>query len=328
MHILVIGGAGFIGSHIVEYNLKKGNQVHVVDDLSTGSMDNLSPFLENPDFRFDQANIITWSGIEKAVAWADHIFYMAAVVGVMIAIEEPVKVLVTNIAGCERLLWAVRSGGWNTNIIIASSSEVYGSGIEEEFREEDDLIIPSKAKMRWNSAISKIADEALSLSYAGRYNMHITIARIFNTIGPRQTGHYGAVVPRFVEQAVGGSPITVFGDGSQKRCFCDVRDTVEALDMLAANPASKGEIVNIGNAREISIRALAELVRERAGSDSRIVNLPYEEVYGEGFEEIPCRKPALKKLYNLTNFKHRWKLEETIDELINASTAISYRAHK
>src|SRR6185369_11981005 len=328
MHILVIGGAGFIGSHIVEHHLKKGNQVHVVDDLSTGSMDNITPFLDSPSIRFDQANILTWSGIEKAVAWADRIYHMAAVVGAMMALEEPVKVIVNNIAGCERLLCAVRMGGWDPTIILASSSEVYGSNTLEEFNEDAVLVLPSRAKLRWNSAVSKIADEALALSYFQKYNKHITIARIFNTIGPRQTAHYGAVVPRFVEQAVAGSPITVFGDGTQKRCFCDVRDTVATLDLLASNPTSKGEIVNVGNDREISILDLAELVRKQAGSSSQITFVPYLKAYGNDFEDISARKPSLKKVQNLTSFNNRWKLEETLDELIAEHKAKSHRGHR
>jgi UDP-glucose 4-epimerase len=203
-HILVTGGAGFIGSHLVEYHLAKGDSVHAVDDLSTGTESNIAAFLDHPRFRFDQADILTWPALDKAAAWADRIYHMAAVVGVYRVLSEPIKVLATNVAGCERLLRAVHAGGWTPQVLIASSSEVYGSGINSNFREDSDLVIRSGAQSRWNYAISKLADEALGLSYARKYGLHVSIVRLFNTIGPRQKGHYGMVVPRFVEQALNG----------------------------------------------------------------------------------------------------------------------------
>lgn len=316
MHVLVTGGAGFIGSHLVEYHLAKGDQVHAVDDLSTGSIDNLQPFLDNPDLHFDRADILIWDGLSRAAAWADRIYHMAAVVGMYRVLEEPIEVLATNVAGTERLLRAIRAGGWKPQVLIASSSEVYGPRNGGELREDDDLILRSGAVTRWNYAISKLTDEALAVSYVRRYDIDITIVRLFNTVGPRQTGRYGMVVPRFVEQATRERPITVYGEGAQSRCFCDVRDTVVAFDRLCATPASKGEIVNVGFDREISILELAELVRQRAGSDSAIEKIPYLEAYGEGFEDILHRRPALDKLYRLTGFRHRFTLEDTLDELI------------
>jgi UDP-glucose 4-epimerase len=316
MHILVTGGAGFIGSHIVEYHLAKGNKVHALDDLSTGSQDNILPFMENPNFRFDQVDVLTWKGLDKAAAWADHIYHMAAVVGLFKVLAEPVKTLAVNIAGCERLLRAAYAGNWNPTITIASSSEVYGSKTAVPFQENVELTVGSIHSLRWNYATSKLANETFGSSYSRKFEMNITIIRLFNTIGPRQTGRYGMVVPRFVEQAVSNKPITVFGTGKQTRCFCDVRDTVVALDMLTNNPESKGQVVNVGNDREISIGELAALVKERAGSTSQIVYIPYVEAYGEGFEDIKHRKPSLEKLFSLTNFKHKWELEDTIDDLI------------
>lgn len=315
MHVLVTGGAGFIGSHLVEHHLRNGDQVHAVDDLSTGAITNIRPFLENPDFRFDEADILTWSNLERAVCWADRVYHMAAVVGMHRVLAEPTRVLAINVAGTERVLRAAVAAKWNPRILIASSSEVYGAQTDL-FHEEADLRLPSAARSRWNYAVSKLADEALGLSYARKFNIHVSLVRLFNTVGPRQTGRYGMVVPRFVKQAVNREPITVYGDGSQTRCFCDVRDTVVALELLLSNHGSAGEIVNVGNDREMSIRSLAEMVRTRSGSAAPIVHVPYNEAYGEEFDDVMRRKPVLGKLTSLTGFRHQWRLEDTLDELI------------
>jgi UDP-glucose 4-epimerase len=342
MHIFITGGAGFIGSQLVEYHILAGDKIHVVDNLSTGSKKNILPFLDHPDFRFSEADILTWPDLGIAVAWADRIYHMAALVGVFKVLKDPIKVLSTNIAGTERLLRSAQMGNWNPQIIIASTSEVYGHGLHckhfceyrddlnleradidarrpypvAAFNEDMEPMVGSSAVSRWNYSISKLADEAFGLSYARSFGMNITVVRLFNTIGPGQTGRYGMVVPRFVEQAVNGGPITVYGDGLQTRSFCDVRDTVKSLDLLADNPASVGEIVNVGNDREISIKGLAELIKERSRSDSPIIYTPYREAYGEDFEEVYNRKPNLDKFFKLTKFKHLWTLEETIDDLI------------
>ncbi len=326
MHILITGGAGFIGSHLAEFHLGLGHQVYVVDNLSTGTPKNIAPFAGNTNFHFDEADILTWPDLDKAVAWADRIYHLAAVVGVFKVLEDPIRVLATNVAGCERLLRAAHTAKWSQQIVIASSSEVYGRGLQcgrrtagepsEEFREDMELSVGSSAISRWNYSISKMADETFALSYARRFGMNIVVVRIFNTIGPRQTGRYGMVVPRFVKQAVHGDPITIYGDGSQMRCFCDVRDAVAALDLLVGNPRSAGQIVNVGNNREITIRRLAETVKERAASGSPIISIPYHDAYGEDFEEIYHRKPSLEKLVSLTHFTHKWSLEKTLDDLI------------
>lgn len=330
MHVLVTGGAGFIGSHLVEYHLSRGDRVHVVDDLSTGALSNIKPFEDHADFRFDEADMLLWPGLEKAVAWADRIYHMAAVVGMKRVLAEPTKVLAINIAGCERLLRAVRSGGWRPTVVLASTSEVYGAGMHERnrhenFEEDADLIFHSGVLSRQNYALSKLADEALGLSYAKKFGLRVIIARLFNTIGPRQTGRYGMVVPRFVEQAVAGTPITVFGDGLQTRSFCDVRDVVLSLDLLAQSPECYSQIVNVGHDREISILHLAELVRQRAHSRSPVRMVSYEEAYGEPFEDCRQRRPVLDKLRSLTGFEHRWRLEDTLDELIAIARAVGQR---
>jgi UDP-glucose 4-epimerase len=342
MHILITGGAGFIGSHLAEHHMAKGDKVHVVDDVSTGARENIASFMGNHNFQFDEDDILSWSGLEKAVAWADRIYHMAAVVGVFKVLEDPIAVLNTNIAGCERLLRAAREGKWNPQIIIASTSEVYGHGLHCErfcdyrsdlmlkksdrnarrgyttaaFSEDMEPMVGSSAVSRWNYSISKLADEALGLSYARAYGMNITVVRFFNTVGPRQIGRYGMVVPRFVAQAIVDKPVTVYGDGLQSRSFCDVRDTVASLDLLAGNQASSCEIVNVGSDREISIKGLAELVIARSGSSSSIQHVSYKDAYGEDFDEVYVRKPVLDKFFRLTNFRHRWTLEETIDDLV------------
>jgi len=318
LHILVTGGAGFIGSNIVEYHLQRGDKVHVVDNLSTGSEANVAAFRANPNFRFNQADIVTWGGLDTAVAWADRIYHMAAVVGVYRVLSEPVGTMATNIAGTERLLRSVNRDSWSPKVILASSSEVYGPHNEAQLSEDDSLIIQSGAPLRWNYAISKLADEGFGLAYAREHNIPVIIARFFNTVGPRQTGRYGMVVPRFVQKAVANEPITVFGDGEQSRSFCDVRDTVVALDRLASMPdLPTGEIVNVGSDREISINELARLVIECAGSTSTIEHIPYREAYGAEFEDIRHRRPSLAKLRRLTGFEHAWTLEKTLNDLID-----------
>ena len=316
MHILITGGAGFIGSHLVDLHLKRGDKVHVVDDLSTGSYANVAVHEDNPNFRFDEADVLTWDKLERVVGWADRVYHLAAVVGVYRVIAEPTKVLATNIAGSERLLRAAREGGWQPQVVIASSSEVYGHNDEELLREDQDLSVSTRAGTRWGYSVSKIADEALGLSYAQRYGIPAVIARFFNTVGPRQVGRYGMVVPRFVAQAVRNEPITVFGGGTQTRSFCDARDTVVALDSLANRAGRNTVVANVGNDREISILELAELVIERAGSRSTIRHETLREAYGEDFEDIRRRRPSLARLRSLTGFEHKYTLERTIDDLI------------
>lgn len=347
MHVLVTGGAGFIGSHLVEFHLNQGDSVLAVDDLSTGSIENIKPFLENSNFRFEEADILTWPEIEKTVCWADRVYHMAAVVGMFKVLKEPIKTLAVNIAGSERILRAAQACTWDPDILIASTSEVYGNRFTYdtknvsareadahrvcpstmqpcdsnqktsiELSEDMEPVVSGHLTSRSNYSVSKMADELFGLSYARQFGMKVRIVRFFNVVGPRQTGKYGMVVPRFVKQAMAGKPITVYGDGTQTRCFMDVRDAVQALDLLIANPDTVGEIVNVGSQREVSINELAELVIEKAQTNTTITHISYEEAYGKDFDEIYHRRPSVKKLQRLTRFTPKWTLEKTIDDLI------------
>ncbi len=316
MHVLITGGAGFIGSHLAEHHLARGDQVYVVDNLSTGSLTNLKPFRGNPAFRFAEADILHWNGLSEAVAWADRIYHMAAVVGVKKVLEDPVAVMATNMTGTERILRALHHGGWNPQVVIVSTSEVYGFNPQSSFAETDYIVLPSAGRLRWAYAVTKLADEFLAFSYARKYGLNIVVVRLFNTIGPNQVGHYGMVVPSFVKQAVHNEPLTVYGEGNQTRSFCDVRDTVVALDRLAGCPEAWGEVVNVGNDQEIPIRDLAELIIQRAQSASPLHYLSYKDAYGEEFEDVTHRRPVLNKLRALTGFTPEWTLTDTLDDLI------------
>ena len=316
MHVLITGGAGFIGSHLAEYHLVCGDSVHVVDNLSTGSFDNIRPMLGNSAFRFDEADILTWDGLKNAVGWADRIYHMAAIVGVKKVLADPEAVMATNMAGTERVLRAIHTDRWNPQVVIASSSEVYGFNTNHSFSETDDVVLRSGGQLRWCYAVTKLADEFLAFAYVRKYGMNVVVARLFNTIGPHQTGQYGMVVPTFIKQAVANTPLTVYGDGTQTRSFCDVRDTVVALDLLASSPATKGEIVNVGNNQEIAIRDLAQLISEQANSNAPLHFVPYAEAYGVEFEDMTHRRPDLTKLHALTGFNPKWSLIQTIDDLI------------
>lgn len=316
MRVLITGGAGFIGSHIAEFHLAKGDEVFVVDDFSTGSMANIENFIPNSLFGYVNANIITWEGMEDKVKWADRIYHMAAVLGIFRVISEPLQLLSTNILGTERLLRVISESKTKARIILTSSSSVYGNSTQPELKESNTLTIASPAHPLWGYAISKIADEALGIAYYNTEKMPMSLVRLFNTVGPRQTGRYGMVVPRFVKQAVNNEPLTVFGDGKQTRSFCNVRDTVAMLDLIAQHDEAKGQIYNVGRDVDITINELAKLVRERANSSSEIEHIPFKKAYGQEFIDIRQRKPDLTKLYDLTHYKHKWTLEQTIDELI------------
>lgn len=321
MHVLVTGGAGFIGSHLAEYYLAKRDEVYAVDNLSTGTLNNINGFMKNSSFRFAKADILRWRGLEEAVAWADRIYHMAALVGMFKVIQDPINVLAVNIEGTERVLQSMAKVNRNSQIVIASSSAVYGACDQEKFGEDKELKVCTGGPSRCNYAISKLTDEIMGISYLRKYNLRVTIVRLFNIIGPKQTDLYGMVVPRFVGQAVNGKPITVFGDGFQTRSFCDVRDSVVGLDMLAQNPVCNGEIFNVGNEHEISIQDLAGLIKKISGSRSPIKFVPYEEAYNQDFVDVPRRRPDLKKLFKHVKLKHKWKLEETLEQLIKIKSS-------
>jgi len=316
MNVLVTGGAGFIGSHVVEKHLDRGDEVVAVDDLSTGNRANLADFEGDPRFRFVRADIAEWSGLEGAVRVADRIYHLAAVVGMFHVLKEPIRITRVNIMATEHLLEAAVRSGRRPQVVIASSSSVYGHSTAAQLTEDDELVFAPHNGGLTGYGLSKLVNEIQAQAYHKTHGLPVAIARLFNAAGPRQTGTYGFVVPRFVEEAVLGQPLTIFGDGSQTRSFCDVRDTVAALELLAATPAAWGVPVNVGTTREVSILELAELVRKRAGSDSPLSFVPFDEAYGVHFEHIMRRRPRTKRLEELTGFRPRWSLEDTIDDLV------------
>lgn len=316
MHILITGGAGFIGSNLAAYHLARGDTVQAVDDLSTGSIENIKTLLELPAFTFTQANILVWEQLHDAVRQADRIYHLAAIVGVRKVLEDPRAVMAVNIAATERVFRAIDAVKPEVKILVASSSEVYGFNTKGCFAETDDLVFRSAGRLRWCYAITKVSDEYLAYAFMKKSNISVSIVRLFNTIGLHQTGKYGMVVPNFIHQAVNDLPITVFGDGTQTRSFCDVRDTVVALDLLLSTPEANGEIVNVGNDFEISITDLARLIVERTKSSSALHYQTYEQAYGLDFEDHTHRRPVLDKLRKLTGFKNQWSLNQTLDLLI------------
>ena len=316
MRILVTVAAGFIGSHIVEYHLSKGDRVCGMDDLSSGVEDNIKQFFPNSNFLFVKDDILTWPELDKFALWADRIYHMAAVVGVYKVINEPERVSEVNIEGCDNVLRAVRHADWKAEVLLASSAEVYGLSNKLPLSEDDNLTLETAAKNRWNYALSKLANESTGVSNYQKFHIPVVIARLFNTIGQRQTGRYGMVVPNFINQALSNRPITVFGPGDQTRSFCDVRDTVVMLDLLMSNKKSFGETVNVGNDREVTINELAEMVKSTANPKAVIQHISYLEAYGENYIDIQRRRPALNKLFSLIDFKHKFSLEESIKSLI------------
>jgi UDP-glucose 4-epimerase len=316
LNILITGGCGFIGSNLAEYHLAKGDTVYVMDNLSTGSLKNIAGFQNNPNFEFEEGDILNWPNINKITLWAHRIYHLAAIIGVRKVLEDPVQVLETNIGGCAILLKTIAQNKSSAQVIIASSSSVYGYREKDLLNEDDYLGIGPAHHQPAGYAISKMADEAYGVAYAQKFHIPVILFRFFNTIGARQTGRYGMVVPRFVEQACTNQPITIYGDGTQTRSFCDVRDVIVAINKLAEKAPGQGDVFNVGNAHELCINDLAKLVKDRAQSDSELVHLPFQKVYGENYFEIKQRRPDLSKLYQYTQFKAQIPLEKTIDDLI------------
>ncbi len=314
MHMLITGGAGFIGSHLAEVLLAQGHHVTAVDDLSTGRLANLEAVAEHPNFQFIYESITNETVMDRVASTSQVIFHLAAAVGVELIVKDPVRTLETNINGSEVMLRLARR--YRTKILIASTSEVYGKSTAIPFREDADRVMGPTTKSRWSYAESKAIDEFLALAYHKQFGLPIIICRFFNTVGPRQTGTYGMVIPRLVGQALAGQPLTVYGSGQQTRCFCNVRDTVRAVVGLALEPKAVGGIYNVGSQEEVSIRELAERVRARTGSPSEIVCVPYDEAYEVGFEDMQRRVPALDKVREMIGWAPTVALDETLDEVI------------
>jgi len=317
-HVLVTGGAGFIGSHLVERLLADGKAVAVVDDLSTGTLDNLREVLAHPRLRVIQSRISVCPELAQLVADAESIYHLAAAVGVELVVRSPIRVLETNLHETEVLLEA--AAGQGVPVLLTSTSEVYGKSQKEAFGEEDDLLIGPPHQARWSYACSKLMDEFLALAYAKERALPVVIARLFNTVGPRQTGQYGMVLPRFIGAAKRGQPLKVYGDGQQTRCFCYVRDTVEALVRLQNCLAARGQVFNVGSTEEISIRDLASRVIKMLGSKSTVEFVPYQQAYEPGFDDMRRRKPVVEKLATTVGFQPGTPLQ-TIIELAAAAMA-------
>ncbi len=313
--VLITGGAGFIGSHLAESLLQRGWAVAVIDDLSTGSMQNISHLKEHPHFSYVLDTVMNRPVTLELVDWADLVFHLAAAVGVRLIVEEPVRTIETNIKATELILELCAHK--RKPMLLASTSEVYGKLDKPEFNEEDDLVLGSTSRVRWCYASSKIIDEFLAKAYYGEKGLPTVIARLFNTIGPRQTGQYGMVVPRFVRQALGGEPITVYGDGTQRRSFTWVGDVVEALITLVQLPKAWGEVFNIGSTDEIDIRGLAQLVKDMTQSSSDIIFVPYDQAYAQGFEDMPRRLPDLTKIREFIGYEPTLNLAEMLERIIS-----------
>lgn len=319
MHALITGGAGFIGSHLAERLLDEGHSVSVLDDLSTGSIANIEHLKTQASFTYTIDSIMNEPVTAEHVDRADVVFHLAAAVGVKLIVEAPVRTIETNVHGTEVVLR--HASKKRKLVIIASTSEVYGKRTVVPFSEDSDLLLGSPQQHRWAYACSKAIDEFLAIAYWKEQRQPVVITRLFNTVGPRQTGRYGMVIPNFVQQALAGRPITVFGDGTQTRSFADVSDVVRALVSLAGEPRAIGEVFNIGNDEEISIRRLAEQVKASAGSQSDIVTVPYDQAYEAGFEDMPRRVPDLEKIGALTGWAPQIGLTEILTRVISHTRA-------
>lgn len=315
MRILITGGAGFIGSHLSDAYLERGDEVYVIDDLSTGSIENIRHLKDHPRFHYTIDNVANQPVTAELVDQCDVIFHLAAAVGVKLIVESPVRTIETNVHGTEVVLSLANKK--KKKVLVASTSEVYGLSSEIPFREDGNLVMGATTKGRWSYACSKAIDEFLALAYWREKKLPTTVVRLFNTVGPRQTGQYGMVIPTFVKQALAGRPITVYGSGKQSRCFCHVGDVVGGLVKLMDTDAAVGEVFNVGSNQEISIVDLAKRVKALAKSESEIVFVPYDEAYEEGFEDMPRRIPDISKVNKLVGFKPAMDLDDILKSVID-----------
>lgn len=324
MRTLITGGAGFIGSHLAEALLKQDQRVTVIDNLSTGQFENIAHLTDHPHFQFAIDTITNEVVMDRLVSECDVIFHLAAAVGVELIVRDPVNVIETNILGTHAVLKVANR--YRRKVLIASTSEIYGKNNHVPFREEDDRLLGPTTMARWSYSTSKAVDEFLGLAYYKQKGLPVTIFRLFNTVGPRQTGRYGMVVPRFVQQALAGQPLTVYGDGQQSRCFCDVADVVRAVIGLAHEPRAVGQVFNIGSTYEISIVDLAKKVLQLVDNsrpsvaEGRITFVPYDEAYETGFEDMRRRVPDTSKVRALLGWEPEIGLDETLQRIINFYT--------
>ncbi|MFZ2098148.1 MAG: NAD-dependent epimerase/dehydratase family protein [Anaerolineales bacterium] len=312
--ILVTGGAGFIGSHLCELLVHNGHMVVAIDNLSTGRLENIQHLLPMPSFQFVRESITNSQVLDRLTSQADILIHLAAVVGVQLIVEDPVNTIATNIMGTEAVLTTANRYG--CKVMLASTSEVYGKGFKVPFNEEDDCVMGPTSHSRWSYATTKAIDEFLGLAYYHQFGLPVVVMRFFNTVGPRQTGRYGMVLPRFVRQALSGEPITIYGDGEQSRCFADVADIIGAVVKLAEHPKAVGQVFNIGSTEEVTIRQLADKVIAATGSQSEIVYVSYEDAYAPGFEDMRRRVPDLEKIHGLIDYEPHYTLEDTLNRVI------------
>lgn len=315
MRVLITGGAGFIGSHLADAYLKRGDYVYVIDDLSTGKIENIQHLKGEPRFQYTIDSVHNQPVTAELVDQCDVIFHLAAAVGVKLIVESPVRTIETNVRGTEVVLALANKK--KKKVLVASTSEVYGLSADVPFREDGNLVMGATTKGRWSYACSKAIDEFLALAYWREKKLPTIIVRLFNTVGPRQTGQYGMVIPTFVKQALAGRPITVYGDGNQSRCFGYVGDVVGALVKLMDRDEAVGQVFNIGSNQEISILELAQKVKELTQSDSDIVFVPYDEAYEEGFEDMPRRVPDITKVSDLVGFRPEMNLDGILKTVID-----------
>jgi UDP-glucose 4-epimerase len=318
MHWLVTGGAGFIGSHLVEVLLDRGDALTVLDNLSTGRHQNLDRV--GDDVRIVHGSVLDPLLVDELVEEADAVFHLAAAVGVRLIVERPLRSFITNIKGSENVLEAAHR--YRRKVLIASTSEIYGKNENGPFRETDDRVLGSTTILRWGYSTSKAVDEILAFAYQRERGLPTVVVRLFNTVGPRQSPAYGMVIPRFVEQALAGAPLTVFDDGKQTRCFCHVLDVVQALTKLMEEPKAEGDVFNVGSTDEVTILDVAERVIGATGSSSKIRFIPYEEAYAKGFEDMRRRVPDISKIHDLTGWKPQRELDSIIAEVVEEARAL------